>query len=234
MFYIKICDLIVKIEHRYDFVYHQCEDYRVDSENDEYNFSVSVTDEQIKREHENSEIDAPLGYCESVCLYREISFKMLDYDAFLFHSAVIDVDGKSYAFAASSGTGKSTHINLWLQHFKDRATVVNGDKPLLRFCGDTLFAYGTPWCGKERLQTNICSPLKAICFLQRSETNQIRKIDEKQVVNLLFQQTILPSDPEKLTLLFDMLGKMVRTIPCYLLECNISDEAVNVAFEGMQ
>jgi hypothetical protein len=234
MFYIKICELTVKIENKYDFVYKLCKDYIADNHSGAFDFSVSVTDEQVAEEHSKAEFDAPLGYCESVCLYREISFKMLDFGAFLFHSAVIEVDGEAFAFAAPSGTGKSTHISLWLKHFGERAAVVNGDKPLMRFCGDVLYAYGTPWCGKERLQNNIKSPLKALCFLKRGEENKIRKIDQKELIGILFQQTILPKDPDRLTKIFDLLAKMLRIVPCYSLECDMTEQAAIVAYEGMK
>ncbi len=234
MFYINICDFFIKINNKYDFVQNQCSGYIVDTPQ-KIDFEVSISDELIKEEFDRSELkNPPLGYCESVCIYREICKQALIFGAFLFHSAVVDVDGESYAFAAKSGTGKSTHINLWLDYFGDRAVVVNGDKPLMKFEGDTLYAYGTPWCGKERLQQNMKSPLKALCFLQRGEQNKITKIDEKTVVNLLFQQTILPTEPDKVALLFSLLGKMVKNVPCYLLECNISKEAVEVAYNGMK
>ena len=62
---------------------------------------------------------------------------MLGYDAFLFHAAVVSYAGCGYAFAAKSGTGKSTHVAQWMHALGDRVTVVNGDKPLLRWwrCG---------------------------------------------------------------------------------------------------
>lgn len=34
----------------------------------------------------------------------------------LFHAAVVSHDGKGYMFLGPSGTGKSTHARLWLQH----------------------------------------------------------------------------------------------------------------------
>ena len=39
----------------------------------------------------------------------------------VLHSSAIAVDGNAYLFSAHSGTGKSTHTSLWLDHFKDRA-----------------------------------------------------------------------------------------------------------------
>ena len=40
------------------------------------------------------------GYCESLCLYRQICRRLPFYDAFLMHASVVAVDGEAYAFAA--------------------------------------------------------------------------------------------------------------------------------------
>ena len=54
---------------------------------------------------------------------------VLKFDGILLHSSCIVVDGVAYAFSADSGTGKSTHTQLWLKRFGDRAHILNDDKP---------------------------------------------------------------------------------------------------------
>lgn len=66
-------------------------------------------------------------------LYRKICTRMLDYDAFLFHAAIVSYAGRGFAFAAKSGTGKSTHVAQWMRALGGDVTVVNGDKPILRW-----------------------------------------------------------------------------------------------------
>ena len=55
------------------------------------------------------------------------------HDAFVLHSATFDVDGVGVVFAAHSGTGKTTHMLLWQKLLGDKMTIVNGDKPIVRF-----------------------------------------------------------------------------------------------------
>ena len=43
---------------------------------------------------------------------------------------LISFDGQGIAFAAPSGTGKTTHIKLWQRLYGDRVEIINGDKPL--------------------------------------------------------------------------------------------------------
>lgn len=231
MFTIKIANLNVKIINKYSFVKNMCKDYLTNDEH--YDFEAFATQEQIDKEMKDSNYIYPEGYCESVCIYRNLCEKMINYNRFLFHAAIVEVDGVSYAFTAQSGTGKSTHTNLWLDYFKDKAKIINGDKPILEIKEDSIIAYGTPWCGKEGININTSSPLKCICFLERGTTNEITKIDETYLIDKIIHQVIFPKDIEKTNKLFDMLNTLIEKIPCYLLKCNISKEAVQVAYNGM-
>ena len=134
---------------------------------------------------------------------------------------------------AKSGTGKSTHTSLWLEHFGERARIINGDKPLLRFIDGKLFVYGTPWCGKEGLNINTSSQLKALCFLERGTDNSIRRLSDSEIVARLFHQLIMPQDMQAADCLLQLLDRTVKEIPVWLLRCNISQEAVITAYEAM-
>lgn len=132
MFCVQIAGVLVAIENRYAFTERLCADYIVDVSPDECDFSVSATPEEIAVENNDEDAFSP-AYCESLALYRKMCTRMLEYDAFLFHAAVVSYAGRGYAFAAKSGTGKSTHVAQWMHALGDRVTVVNGDKPLLRW-----------------------------------------------------------------------------------------------------
>ena len=234
VFFIKIAELCVGIDNKYPYLEWLCRDYLTEESNPD--LTVFVTEEQIKTEQEDSlstGVVASAPYAESICMYREICNRIHEYDAFLFHASVIECDGRSYAFAAVSGTGKSTHTGLWLKHFGDRARIINGDKPIMRFVDGELRAYGTPWCGKEGYNINDSSPLAAICFLERGKVNTIRKLESEESVLRLFPQVLLPTDESAIDLLFPLIEKMIDTIPCYCLACTISDEAVTVAYNAM-
>lgn len=231
MFRIKIAGLCVEIDNKYKHVLRLCRDYLTEEEPD---FRVSVTEENIEQEQGQSEIQFKKSYCESVCIYREIAKRLPDYHAFLLHAAVIQVDDVCYAFAARSGTGKSTHTGLWLKHFGDRAQFVNGDKPIVRWIDDKLYACGTPWNGKEGFGNNVMCPLQAVCFLDRGETNSIAPASAEDALHRVSKQILMPQEPAKLVAFLDDLERMLREIPTYVLKCNISDEAVTVAYEAMR
>ncbi len=232
MFTIKIADLVIQINNQYSEIEALCNDYITTDRTAD--IIVSLTDQDIEKERISADGDFSNGYLEGIGIYRELCNKILPFDAFLLHASVVSVDGGAYAFTAKSGVGKTTHTRLWLDYFKERAVVVNGDKPILRFsAADELMVYGTPWCGKEGMQSNIAAPLKALCFLERSEINQIRRATEEEVIDRLFHQVLRPKKASEMDALLAMLNRLLQFIPCYILKCNISEASVITAYEGM-
>ena len=234
MFYIKIADINVCIVNKYEYVRRICADYIIDKP-DSVDMTVEVLDSEIDREIQDAEVQVNRSYAEGVCTYRKICKQLPEmFDSYLFHSAVIEYEGNGYAFAARSGTGKSTHISYWQKKFGDAVRIVNGDKPILRFKEDgRLYAYGTPWCGKEGFNINTSVPLKAICFLERAEKNAIRRISPEEALLKFFHQILAPSDMATVDSLIPLLDRTLRELPCYVLGCNMSEEAAEVAYTGM-
>jgi hypothetical protein len=62
----------------------------------------------------------------------------------LFHSSVVSHQGKAYMFLGKSGTGKSTHSQLWLKYI-DGTELVNDDNPVVRIIDGEARVYGSPW-----------------------------------------------------------------------------------------
>ena len=121
----------------------------------------------------------------------------------------------------------------WHKAFGDSVHVINGDKPIMRFVGDRLYAYGTPWCGKEGFSENASAPLRAICFIERAGENSIREIAPREALSRVFSQILTPDTLEDVDALFPLLDKMLSVVPCYVLGCNISEEAARIAYKGM-
>ena len=233
MFLIRMAEIVIAIDNRYDHVLQLCKQY-ICKENLVPDLTVAASVEEIEKEMSASDSSVSPGYAESICIYRNICVQLpLSFEAFLFHSAVIEYEGRGYVFAAKSGTGKSTHISLWRKRFGDKVHVVNGDKPIFRFQNDTLYAYGTPWCGKEGWQTNTQVEICGICFLERGEINEIAQLSAAQVLSRFFDQILLPTDVLSVDKLFPLIDRTLSRIPCYRLKCNISEQAAEVAYDGM-
>lgn len=206
-------------------------------------FSLSMEKADIDREREKSRAEderegIPVrqfsdAYLETLALYRKIAVALLDYGVVLFHGAVVAMGDTAFLFTAKSGTGKTTHTNLWLKQYP-AASIVNGDKPLLKVTESGVMACGTPWQGKEDLGKNAEVPLKAICILEWDTTNHIRKITMKEAFPVLLQQAYRPQSEEAMGKTLERLGQIGQSVEFYRLGCNLEQKAAVVAYEGMK
>ncbi len=231
MFIIKIADIRIAIENKYEFVRTICSDYIVDGE--QFDFLVSASEDEISKERTASGDTFHDGYLESICLYRNIAKQLPFYNAFVIHCASIEVNGDAYCFAAKSGTGKTTHIKLWRKTFGEKVHVINGDKPIFRLINGKIFVCGTPWCGKEGLNSNVMFPLKSICFLKQAQDNAIVSLSNHDALGKLLQQAFISNDKEIDFMTIDFLGKLIETTPIWMLSCNISQEAAQLSYNAM-
>ena len=156
-------------------------------------------------------------------------FAILKHNGIVIHLSAIEYDGGGILFSAPSGTGKSTHTGLWKKHYPNNTTILNDDAPAVRFIDDIPYIFGTPWSGKTEINCNRTAPLKAIIFLQQAEKNSIHKIEGNEAIWRLLNETRQPALKEMMNMTLDMLEKTLRKVPTYLLSCNMSQEAVEVA-----
>ena len=150
------------------------------------------------------------------------------------HAACIEMDGEVYVFCAKSGTGKTTHLNLWQQAYGEKVHIINGDKPIIRKINNEFIVYGTPWCGKEGYNINTSAPLKAICFIERGAENVIKRIQPSDVMKKLAHQIIMPVNPAEMAVYLDMMDILVNHTPFYILSCNMNIEAAYISYNGMK
>lgn len=57
-------------------------------------------------------------------MHRLIAEKLAPLRRVLFHSCVVEYEGRAFAFTARSGTGKSTHARLWMRYLGDRGVKI--------------------------------------------------------------------------------------------------------------
>ena len=91
------------------------------------------------------------------------------------HSSVVINGGKGYLFLGCSGTGKSTHSQLWIKHIPG-TELLNDDNPILRLLPDgSVRVYGSPWSGKTPCYKAKDVPVGAIVKLKQAPYNKIVK-----------------------------------------------------------
>lgn len=227
----EIAGLRISIKNKCRYTEVFCEKYLSADQAAPFDFEVSVTNEEFKEEKALSSGYSD-GYIENICLYRAICRRLPKLNRMLLHSAILEYENKGYAFLGRSGTGKSTHTGLWLKHING-SKIVNGDKPILEYKGGEFIAYGTPWMGKEGLGYNTGVSLKGLCFLEQAKENSVVKLTPTEAASRVFLQILFPQDEANAALTLELTDKLVREIPCYLLKCNISEEAVQKSFEAL-
>lgn len=160
--------------------------------------------------------------------------QLLDYDGLMVHSSAVVMDGKAYLFTADSGTGKSTHTNLWIRQFGNRSFILNDDKPALRLIDGVWYAYGTPWSGKNDISANLGAPIAGIACIERGIENQISLLSGKEAVLRMFKQVNRKTNDNAFRIkLLDLLDKLMTQVPIWKLKCNMEPEAAIVAYEAM-
>ncbi len=229
--FVNIAGIRVLMRLRSTYTAYQCKDYAVHPL-DKADITLSATDEEIEKELPFCE--GSTGAAESICIQRKFCAALPRLGAFMLHASVISVENEGYGFFGLSGAGKSTHTRLWTELLGERARIVNGDKPVIRFENGRPVAYGTPWCGKELWNKNEGVELKALCRIVKSKENRIRSISKDEAVRTLMGQVIIPEDMQSAALTLEMLDSLIGGVRIYELCCDVSLDAARLSFETMK
>lgn len=140
------------------------------------------------------------------------------------HSASLLYQGKAWLFSGSSGTGKSTHTNLW--HTLWQTPILNGDLNLLAIKDRKPVIYGTPWCGTSGISDSACHPLGGIILLKQAATERLETLSPDEQVLGILQRVISPSDSElHICKNLEIIEKITKQIPVFRLHCTKEPEA---------
>ena len=111
---LKISDFVFKIDDNDALKkFYNRQGYLTESPPD---FTIHISEKDIKTDMEILGGDRFFNRARDLAIHRKIAELLPLHNAILLHSACFDVDGIGIAFAAHSGTGKTTHMQLW-QHF---------------------------------------------------------------------------------------------------------------------
>lgn len=145
----------------------------------------------------------------------------------LMHSSVVLHKNLGYAFLGKSGTGKSTHSRLWLQHVKG-SELLNDDNPAIRVMENhSVFVYGTPWSGKTPCFKNIKVQLAGITRLEQGSKNElVWKHGMEALVSVLPSGAGIRWDDRIYSQLLDVLELLIVKVPIgHLINLPIKEAA---------
>lgn len=109
----------------------------------------------------------------------------MSYGYLPIHASSLIYKDKAFLLSAPSGTGKSTLRNHLLNINKD-IKIINDDKPLLEFDDDSIYTFGSPFSGEDKLNANTKKELTHIFFLAQGKANKVYELtDDEKTVEVL-------------------------------------------------
>ncbi len=155
---------------------------------------------------------------------------LISNNAFMFHSAAVAYEDEGILFCGNSGAGKSTQANMWEKYLK--AKPLNYDKPCVLKEGDNYIVHGSPWSGKECLKLNDRKPIKAVVFVKQSKENRAYRLSPAQAFSYMYLNNyVFPLSEEFERKYISVIKDAAENIPVYILECDMSENAVKVLYE---
>ena len=248
VFRIQVAERIVEIHSVYEYIYIKCRDYLI--EHDllaEPDILIRITQSDLTKELKRIQSAEMKGIwydpwiktpeqLEVTAVYRKIADSMLSFDTILMHGAVISTKGKGYIITAPRGVGKSTRARIWADTVPD-SYIINGDKPLLRISKDAVYAYGTPWCGKEGWNRPGSVSLQAVLFLERTDREDDEYLEEmssNKAVFPLIQQVYFSGNPAETRKTLELIKLLYGQVKFYYYRGAPTKHSIVSVYERIQ
>ncbi len=231
MYYL-IADLTVQMTPRYKPLIDQVVPYQLHDAPEIVDCIIPQGDKTIASTQEKNP-NLTLGETEYLLYGAYFYDTLLKHEGIFLHASCVVYRDYAYLFSASSGVGKSTHTSIWCKILKG-AFILNDDKPALKFDGNTLYAYGTPFSGKTNQNINARYPVTGVAFINQSPINEIKKMTSKEALIHFINQTMTPHDEGRYDLMVQTLERILATIPFYTLSVNMDDDAALIAYHTMK
>ncbi len=162
------------------------------------------------------------------------AFASSPHNTLLLHASAVEYDGKGYLFLGKSGTGKSTHSRLWLNHIPG-TKLLNDDNPVIRIIDGQCFVYGSPWSGKTPCYLNRRIPIGGIVRLSQALSNHITRLSPiKAYAAILPSCSHMKWNHEMSEAIHNTLTQLLQNTKIYHLECLPNKEAAHLCKTGLQ
>ena len=153
----------------------------------------------------------------------------------LMHASVPMKDGYAYLFLGKSGTGKSTHSRLWLQHIPG-TDLLNDDNPVVRYdeTDHSVSVYGTPWSGKTPCYRNLRMKAGGFLRLQQYPENILRKLSKVEAfATILSSCSTMIWDKPSYDGICDTVSQIAGLTPAYHLQCLPDQAAAELSYSHL-
>lgn len=150
----------------------------------------------------------------------------------LVHASVPQIGRTAFLFQGLSGTGKSTHSQLWLKYIP-QVELLNDDNPVVRIATDgSIQVWGTPWSGKTPCYRNVCCRLGGVMRLEQAPENNIQQLRPLEAfASLLASCSTMIWDKNSYAAICATVEKVVSQVPAYHLKCLPNHEAAELSHQ---
>lgn len=153
---------------------------------------------------------------------------LLQHNAFLLHSSVVLINGKTVLFSGPSGAGKSTQASLWNEFAG--AEILNGDRCVIMKKEDGFYGGGSLWSGTSGIYRPDQAPIAGIVLVRQGPENRLRQLGVDAFVPLFSQTTLNSWNPAFMETVSNLYVELLAQVPIYELECRPCCEAVELVY----
>lgn len=158
---------------------------------------------------------------------------ILYHNAISIHASAVHNNGRAYLFMGKSGTGKSTHSALWMEHIPG-TELLNDDNPTIRFREGKAYAYGTPWSGKTPCYKNQAFPIGGMARLRQAPENRFDKLEGIDAFIALYPGcSVITHDEHLRNRLYDTLTLLAEKVTVGTMDCLPDREAALTCHDAL-
>lgn len=145
------------------------------------------------------------------------------------HASVVVNSGKAFLFLARSGTGKSTHSQMWLRAIPG-TELLNDDNPIVRILDDgQVMVYGSPWSGKTPCYRNAQAPAGAFVHIKRAPYDKCSPLSTLEGYAIVYSSCSgFKADRKMGDAIHETVSAIAMKGICYTMECLPDEEAARV------
>lgn len=162
------------------------------------------------------------------------AFAAAHYGIILMHASVTMNSGCGMLFLGKSGTGKSTHSQMWRKYIPG-SDLLNDDNPAVRYTeADGAVVYGTPWSGKTPCYRNLKMPVGAYVRLEQYPENIIRREHPLQAfASILSSCSTMIWDKPSYQAITRTAEAVAMHVPVFYLRCRADEEAAQMSHSAI-
>ncbi len=167
-------------------------------------------------------------------LWKAYALVALNHGVVPIHASSIRYNDEALLFLGESGTGKSTHSQMWIGNIEG-ASLLNDDSPLLRIVDGVLYTFGSPWSGKLPCYINKNYTTKALVRISRNTYNKVFKHDTLSSIGAIYPSLppMFAANEDLADKVLDLVSDIILTTPIYTLTCLPNADAANTLFKEL-